>query len=355
MAPLLSEVQKSQGQLQTQVKDLALAVEQKGCGDMGAKMKALDVAQKESMNKLDDIMSQMDLKGKADEVSSTEAPSSDQYETWLSEAEQKCREHVAAVLAPLEERQATIQKSLRSHGEKIAAFRALDSELECKANLRDVPTLKQFEKLEATLKKMAMASKVPTLTQFAELQELVESKASTSLVPSMSELREIRIAVEKKADASSVPAAADLQKLVEKALEQKANVEDVEKALEQKANSDQMQPLTSNVENLASVMERKLAFLAGRLQKTTESVDNLLSQAMVCYVPSTPQCGTWQQMGNDPNGRGQVWAMPGAETNGMVPGVWVDPIQGLPLQAAEMNGMVQTIPEEESNCIAQNA
>lgn len=320
IAPLLTGVQQAQELLRAQVKELALAVEQKGSHDLTAKLDKLaaDVAQKASISRLDELIAKMDLKANASEEVSTEAPSSfstsDQFEMWLSEAEQKCREHVAAALAPLEDRQSNTERTVRSHAAKIKEWKSLDSEMECKANVRDVPTLAQFQSLKTTMDRKANASKVPTLIQFGELKELVESKANVSWVPSSSEFQELRAAVEKKANASSVPCAVDLKKVLEE-VQLKANVADVEAALEQKANCDQVAP-TSRVEDLASVMERKLAFLAARLQKTSECVDNVLSQAMVCYVP-TPTCGTYYRQ--ETNGQ---WTQPQIVGDGFAPNGW---------------------------------
>jgi len=323
VAPLLNGVQQAQEILREQVKELALAVEQKGAHDLTAKLDqlAVDVAQKASIERLDDLINKMDLKASAAEEMSTEATgsfstSADQFEMWLSEAEQKCREHVSAALAPLEDRQSNTERTVRSHAAKIKEWKSLDSEMDCKANVRDVPTLAQFQSLKSTVERKANSSKVPTFAQFAELQELVESKANVSWVPSSSEFQELRAAVEKKANASSVPCAVDLNRVLEE-VQLKANQADVEAALEQKANFDQVTP-TSRVDDLASVMERKLAFLAARVQKTSESVDNVLSQAMVCYVPAQNCAPYFPQ---DTTGQ---WCRPQVAGDGFAPCAWAE-------------------------------
>jgi len=325
VAPLLTEVRQAQEQLRTQMKELTGAVEQAGTCDMSATLDALtvDMAQKASMAKLDEVVAQMGLKTNGSEESTEDKSNSgaDQFEMWLSEAEQKCREQIAAALSPLEERQANTEKTVRSHAAKIAEYKAIGSELECKANVRDVPTIDQFKRLTATVERKANASKVATAAQFGELQSLVETKVNATCVPTLAEFQELRAAVEKKANASSVSCAVTMSANLEKVLAEvqlKANAEEVEKALKEKANCDQV-PLSSTVENLASVMERKLAFLAARLQKTSESVDNVLSQAMVCYVPTQPTqtCGTWSRMGE-----GAGWMTPVIAGDGLAPGGW---------------------------------
>jgi len=320
VAPLLSEVKQSQEDLRAQVKALSVAIEQKPTGDVIAKC----VEQNASITRLDEVIAQLDLKTTASEEVSTEAPSTDQFELWLGEAEQK----IAAALAPIEERQAITDKTVRQHAAKIAEYKSVDGELQCKANVRDVPSLEQFKRLKDTVERKANKVTVPTVVQFDELREVVESKVNASGVPTLAEFTELRHLVEKKANASSVPAAVDLQKVLAE-VQLKANAEDVEKALGEKANADQVS-LTSTVDNLASVMERKLAFLAARLQKTSESVDHVLSQAMVCYIPTTG-CGQQQWMGQQD--QAGTWMIP-AGGEALAPGGWsAEQCQGSQAQA----------------------
>jgi len=99
--------------------------------------------------------------------------------------------------------------------------------------------------------------------------------------------------MKKKANASSVPSAIEFQKFsADVQVQLEANKENVEKVLEQKADNDQV-VRSSTVDNLRNVMERKLTFLASRIQKTSELVESGMAnqQAMVCYV--SPQ-GAWQ-------------------------------------------------------------
>jgi len=332
VAPLLSELQQSQEKLRTQVQELVVAKDVKQAGDVIAKFDALqaDVAQKASIARLDEVIAQMDLKEHTSEVA-TEAPSTPTFETWLSEAEVKIDERVA----PLADRLAIMEKTLRSHAAKIAQHKALDDELACKANVRDVPTVAQFQRLQTTVERKANSSKVATIAQFQELQELVDSKASASCVPSDSEVAELRSAVNKKANANSVPSTAEFQKLSAEVQGQlKASKDDVERGLQQKANSAEVAS-SSTVDTLRNVMERKLTFLANRLQKTAEMVDNVMNQqAMVCYVPAQCQ-GGWT---HDPRGTG-AWMMQ-PQGDGIAQSGWCEvpsqqqtPCQQAPCQA----------------------
>lgn len=345
VAPLISELQQGQEQLRAQVKELVVAKDVKQAGDVTAKFDALqaDVAQKASIARLDEVIAQMDLKMATSEVS-TEASSTPKFEMWLSEAEVKCDERVT----PLADRLAIMEKTLRSHAAKIAQHKALDDELACKANVRDVPTAEQFQRLAADVKRKANSSKVPTIAQFQELSELVESKASASCVPSDSEVAELRSALNKKANSNSVPSTAEFQKFSEDVQGQlKASKDDVEKGLQQKADSAEV-ARSSTVDTLRNVMERKLTFLANRLQKTAEMVDNVMNQqAMVCYVPAQCQ-GGWAP---DPRGTGN-WMMP--QGDGLVQGGWAEcqqapcqqsPGQQAPCQQAPCQTPVDAVAE----------
>lgn len=290
VSPLISELKQAQEQLSSQVQKISVATDLKQAENVLAKFDALqaDMAQKASIAKLEEVLAQRGLKSHNSEVS-TEAPSTPQLEQWLSEAEAKC----SAQITPLEERMAHMERTVKNHAAKIAQQKNLDEEIACKANVRDVPTLAQFQRLANTTEKKANSSKVPTLQQFQELEALVETKATANLVPTDAEVQELRSAMKKKANASSVPSAIEFQKFsADVQVQLEANKENVEKVLEQKADNDQV-VRSSTVDNLRNVMERKLTFLASRIQKTSEIVEQGMAnqQAMVCYV--SPQ-GAWQ-------------------------------------------------------------
>lgn len=160
--PILSEVQESQAKLKAQVKDLKKTLAQSPPNkDVLEQFEALkdNVAQRRNNldARLEEVIHNLDLKANASEVSteaSHSAVSSDQFEMWLCEAEQKFRNS----LAPLEERQAVTEKTVRSHAAKIAGWKSLDSEMESKANVRDVPTLAQFQRLSTTVERKKQSS-----------------------------------------------------------------------------------------------------------------------------------------------------------------------------------------------------
>jgi hypothetical protein len=304
VAPLLADIQRREEELRTQVKDLQLRLEQKTAVGTVSPIEKFDglvaeVAEKARSDKLDE---QMDSKA-GSEVSTestehaTELPSMAQFEVWLSEVEQRLREQATTTTAQLEERIGKTERTIRSHAAKLEEFRKFDHELQCKANVRDVPTSQQFQRLSATVEKKAHVSKVPTVAQFEELQELLHKKVNAEWVPSIAQFEELAVQVRNKASASTVPSASDLQK-VRHDLEQKANIIDVpssawiEEVLAQKSSAEQAQA-TKAVENLGTIMERKLAFLANKMQKTQDQVDGFLGHGMICYMPMSQPAGTW--------------------------------------------------------------
>lgn len=344
VAPMKAEI----AQLQDQVQALsgAKGSAQAG-GNLMAKFNALqaEVASKASIARLDEVMENIrssDLK--ASEVS-TEVPSTPQLEKILEEADSKCSER----LAPLEERISRIHEIVKSHASKIAACKSSDEELEGKANARDVPTLAQFQRLADQLKQRPTAGKVPSLEKFQELQELVETKASASGVPSASEIQELRLAMNKKANAVSVTSSADFEKFSKELQKQLGAVaQELENGLRKKADKDDAGSdkvvRSSEIDTLRNVMERKLTFLASRLQKTTDQVDNYMNQqAMVCYVPAS-QCGNGAGYpAQGPGGVQGAWVLQQAPGGEYAPGGWE-----IPQQDAALKGDACESPEGQS-------
>jgi hypothetical protein len=287
----LNEIKQEQAQLRSDLETLR-------ANDTSARLQALEA----SFAKLEET------------ASALSASASD------SDAEQKSRDFIVASLKPIEERLAKSEKTIRAHGQKIAEQKSIDSLLESKANVREVPSMAQFNKLSAAVEKKATANKVPTLAQVVELQEMIEKKVSQDSVPSNSEFKELTRHVEKQLKDRGVPDSLDLLKLA-KDVQAKANQSDVESRMakieEQKANADQV-PLSSALENLAAVMEKKLAFLAAKVHKTSEIVDqhqNQFNQAMFCYVPHDGS--QWPVAGG--NGTNGNWQQ---AHQGYAPGGW---------------------------------
>jgi len=278
--PVLEDVQQVQAELRSQLQQLSGAVEEKAAvKDVPTldRFEALlaDVAQKALATEVSDALAKLQTKECGDDL---------------------------AILAKLEERTANTERAVRSHAGKIAELREIRQELQGKANVREVPSLAQFQKLASTVAKKANSDKVPTLEQFEELQTLAESKVSEHWVPSMQQFEGLVAQVEKKANACNVISALEFQCFREE-MQQKANINDTPRAAwieEQLEKANACNATTQNsVDKLASVVEKKLAFLACRVQKNTEVLDQFQQpshqQAMICYVPAAA-CGIWDPM-----------------------------------------------------------
>lgn len=176
---------------------------------------------------------------------------------------------------------------------------ALSTKIDQKANIRDVPSRSQFEELEATvqskgslrelqklsvdLQRKANAKQVPSVQQFSELQNIVASKIDANLVPTIHQVNELAAEMKRKANTNSVVSSAQLEHLTAD-LRQKANVCDVvtsaqlqdlvrEKLLSaaaSKADRGDVPTLAQHKE-LAAVTERKLAFLAAKVQQQCDN------------------------------------------------------------------------------------
>lgn len=245
----------------------------------------------------------------------------------LKEAEERLYERFCALVAPLEERQMNIERTLRSHATKIAEFKTCVAELECKASVRDVPSLQQFNRLVSTVDRKASVNKVPTLVQFSELQDLLEHKIDAHLVPSLSQFKELSATVEQKADRNDVPSASELKAILSD-LRLKADTSDTAATVSKSGANKQGEKedpaeirKTVDYEERALAMERKLAFLAVRQKKIADSVDHLMEEVTVeeevtpCFFPPAP-CDAWAGMA-DPS---VVWAASGGHR--YAPGRW---------------------------------
>uniref|UniRef100_A0A7S4S2X0 Uncharacterized protein n=1 Tax=Alexandrium monilatum TaxID=311494 RepID=A0A7S4S2X0_9DINO len=176
---------------------------------------------------------------------------------------------------------ASLFEGLASRVEELEAqCRALDEELQRKASATNA----QLQKLSSLVERKANANKVPSIAQMQELTAAVERKVDANLVPTLAEVKELSAAVKQKADASSVPTVAQLQKLNAAMVELKAgrsqaeqadSLEEVKKLsheLGRKANSHEV-PTVAQLEEHAVVVERKLAFLATKVQRLADARD----------------------------------------------------------------------------------
>jgi len=172
----------------------------------------------------------------------------------------------------------------------LAQVQRLTDSVSRKANSKQVPTLDQLEKLESALEKNMRL--VPTRAQFEELAAEVKRKARRDDVPSMAQLNKLTSDLERKANLDQVPGESVLSDL--------AQVRNVMDDLKLKANLADV-PTLADLKEHRTVVERKLAFLAAKLQDKPET-------GMDWYQPMTFWMGTQQQ--EDPWRAGQPWIAP---------------------------------------------
>lgn len=305
--PVLTEVQQAQAEVRTQLQQLWVVVEEKAA--------AKDVP---TLDRFESLLADV-----AQKALSTEDA--------IAKLQLKDSCHDNAIIAKLEERTANAERAVRAHAGKIAELRDVSQELQSKANIREVPTLAQFQKLSNTVAKKANSDKVPTLEQFMELQALAESKVSAHWVPSMQQFESLVAQVEKKANSTNV------LKSIQEEMQQKANIKDIPRAAwieEQLEKASTYQSTTqSSLDKLASVVEKKLAFLASRVQKNTEALDHFQTpspqQAVLCYFPA-PACGTWGPVSSSDQCGWSVQSQSDSSNSGgegLAPGGWAEPQQ----------------------------
>mmetsp|Transcript_102675 Transcript_102675/g.203840 ORF Transcript_102675/g.203840 Transcript_102675/m.203840 type:complete len:410 (-) Transcript_102675:162-1391(-) len=188
----------------------------------------------------------------------------------------------------------------------------LEALVQLKANSRDVPSLAQVQRLTDTMSRKANSKQVPTLDQLEKLEGALEN--SMRLVPTRAQFEELAVEVKRKAPRDDVPSMAQLKKLTAE-LERKANLDQVPGEsvlsdltqirnimddLKLKANLADV-PTLADLKEHRTVVERKLAFLAAKLQEKPET-------GMDWYQPMTFWMGAPQQ--EDPWRAGQPWTAP---------------------------------------------
>lgn len=171
----------------------------------------------------------------------------------------------------------------------LAQVQRLTDTLSRKANSKQVPTLDQLEKLEGTLENNMRL--VPTRAQFEELAAEVKCKARRDDVPSMAQLKKLTAELERKANLDQIPGESVLSDL--------AQIRNIMDDLKLKANVADV-PTLADLKEHRTVVERKLAFLAAKLQEKPEP-------GMDWYQPMAFWMGTPQE---DPWRAGQPWAAP---------------------------------------------
>jgi hypothetical protein len=263
--PLLTDVQHAQEKLQTQLCEKnAVALERIEC-------LIADMAHKATLTDIDVAITKM----------SGKAPMSANSDESLKEAEQKLRDKFLDDVSRLEERVAHTEKTVRSHAAKIAEIRDFGQQLECKANVREVPTVAQFQRLAAAVERKPNAGKVATAAQLtelqAEMQTLVDKKVNVESVPTLAQFHELSAEVAKKCD--SAPCASELRN-IHAEMQHKANISDVPTAAWIKQELDDFEADFRNqvFETLAPVIEKRFASVSAKVAKNAEDHRSLAAK-----------------------------------------------------------------------------
>lgn len=351
VAPVVKECRQEQDSISDQLKELSTALSARAeatspkdeISDLLAKLeKKVDEQEQASMAKLEEIMTFISLKASAVKVDSLAS----KLESLSGGADVSRLEAIAAKL------------DLKANSNEVptmAQFRELSTTVQLKADSEDVPTgLKvQMKKLESTVERKANSSKVDA--QLKELSAKVDSKVDARLVPTVAQVEELEEEMKRKANSADVPSAKELHKLSER-LDQKADVsavptkaelEELRDALASKAdaallkengkingmenggkdgyetngnngqnghngwhfNGQQKESKASSMtdpaskaqlKELATVVERKLAFLASKLQdQETASRQQQQWSPQVVWMPADQVFGEWPP---SPNG-----------------------------------------------------
>mmetsp|Transcript_112612 Transcript_112612/g.290861 ORF Transcript_112612/g.290861 Transcript_112612/m.290861 type:complete len:443 (-) Transcript_112612:592-1920(-) len=311
--PLLRDLQEVQGQLTEQIRCLESSISSKAnandvptmtqfekiARDMNGTGQLIERAAFNAISK--DLFEKLEFKADMDKV-----PSLLQFEEVLTKLQQqKQNDSVASIeakLHPVIDRLDSLAAALEHKADANDAitndqFDELLVLVEQKANSRDVVPFTQFQKLSATVERKAFANKVPSLAQMQELQTAVANKVDAHLVPTIAQVEELAADVKKKKVSTIVTE--QLQK-ISLELQQKTNSSDaltlqqVELLLQSKLEgltarkADAVDvPTLAQHKELAATTERKLAFLAAKLQQKNDAMRDWCQQqpAIWCVQP----------------------------------------------------------------------
>jgi len=248
------------------------------------------------------------LKSKADVDS---VPSVQQFETLLADVDRK-----------LDDFSTKLQlKASLSEVPPMSSIEELENELKQKAGVREL------QKLQATVDRKANTSKVPTMAQLQEIQAQVEKKVDSNLCPTVSQVEELAAELKRKANTSSVVTSAKLDAVIEE-LRSKADTSDVvssaqldslvkHKIQEQMAHKADVSDVPSLAQHkeLAAVTERKLSFLATKMQQrvNTQQQQWDYCQPVVFCAPQMME-GGWG--GEEDHSRYWIGGSPGGQFEG---------------------------------------
>jgi len=308
--PLLQELQQAQQRLAARLDGLAATVDAKS---------AVRTAQTNAEDTVaaGDELSKKQLQSKSDEEKA-EGPDLVDLEAQLQMLSEKLDMKVSEEdVLGIVERTGILEKlNHKADADKVPNKRELqdlEALMQLKANSRDVASLAQVQRLSDTVSRKANSKQVPTLDQLVKLEGTLEN--NMRLVPTRAQFEELAAEVTRKARRDDVPSMAQLKKLTAE-LERKANLDQIPgeselsdlaqirnimNDLKLKANVADV-PTLADLKEHRTVVERKLAFLATKLQEKPET-------GMDWYQPLTFWMGTPQQQ-EDPWRAGQPWIAP---------------------------------------------
>lgn len=272
--PSLQQVQQAQERLGEQFKKIEERFAQQDAAGTG-RLDALTA-------QVEGLVAKLDSKADAAAV-----PSLTQFEDITSkfrleeseksacDIEAKIREEMAPIFQKLEDLTSMLES--KADADSVPGLDMFEEALLHKANAREVPTRADLQKLSGTVERKANLSKVNA--QFQELQTVIAGKVDARLVPTIAQVDELASEMKRKANITSIASISQLDKISAE-LQNKANTADVisvaqvEALLQQKldivvahkAEVDDVPSLAQHRE-LAAATERKMAFLASKLQQ----------------------------------------------------------------------------------------
>lgn len=327
LLPMLQELQRAQEKIHERLEKLEIASHKSGmdrlAGENGQGGRHPDLAKQ-----IRDMQVKLDLKANSQNV-----PSMDRF-LELDALVRQGGSNTNSAISPAQIEILTAKISSKADAACVPTLQQFDSFVEkmetlssavhLKANIRDVPSisnledlqtllqqkapLKEVQKLAAAVERKANTSKVPTLAQVVELQNAVAGKIDANLVPTLAQVDELTAEVKSKASANSVASATQLQSLAAE-VRRKADatdavsphqVEDLVKkqlaaAAAGKADLGDV-PTMAQHKELAAVTERKLAFLASKVQQQRDHAAwDYCQPAVLCVPHVVEQQQQWEE------------------------------------------------------------
>mmetsp|Transcript_27146 Transcript_27146/g.61599 ORF Transcript_27146/g.61599 Transcript_27146/m.61599 type:complete len:352 (-) Transcript_27146:68-1123(-) len=284
-AQVLQDVQRAQDKLSSQLLELTEALRQKA-----------DTTDVPTRAEFEALTAEVGRKAPLEEPKDSEEPASQPLDE---------------LVARLDELQASVEEMQASFPEEAPTldhFRDLEAIVEAKADRKDSVSQSQLKQLAEKVERKANTHKVPSMVQMQELTAAVERKVDADLVPTLAMVKELSAAIERKADTSEVVNRSQIQRITA-LLELKADrdqlprldqvgdmsrVSELASELDRKANSHEV-PTVSQLEEHAAIVEKKLAFLAGKVQKMADAREKEKVCQPVFWYASPLMAAPWDE------------------------------------------------------------